>query len=137
MLLWLGATAANGQFLAREERPYNVLSLECKVTRVTPPDHDRDPGYKVNLSAGFYGNSKVRSFDVVHTTVSGKEYHRSDQYTDTNLTDYNGTIRWTGWRSDNRMMVGTLYSAAHGRWRYDEEVRHNDRIETTINTVCH
>jgi hypothetical protein len=95
-----------------------------------------DRSQYLQIITRFYKSSKVRSFHVVHTTVNGKEYRRSDQYTDTNLTDDNGIIRWSGWRSSNRIMVGTLYFV-DGGWYYDEEVTHNDRIETTINTVCH
>jgi hypothetical protein len=129
-------TAANAQFLAKHVSPdYNSIALECMVTRVTPPDHDRDPGYKVNLSAELH-DDKVSSFDAVHTTVSGKEYRRSDQYPNATLTEGRDRIQWSGWwRYGNKQMIGTLYF--NGRWRYDEQAKRNGRVETTINTVCH
>jgi hypothetical protein len=110
--------------------------MECVVAKVVPPDRDRDPGYKVNLSADFEpGSGRVLMFDVIHTTTSGKRYRRSDQYENGNLSGDRNRIQWSGWRG-NVKMVGTLLFD-RGRWFYIEQVGKNGRVETTINTVCH
>jgi hypothetical protein len=126
-------TAANAQFTARQSMP-DYINKECMVAKVTPPDHDRDPGYKVNVSADFE-NGKISGFDAVHTTMSGTEYSRSRQYTNATLESSRNWVQWIGWRHDYRM-VGTLY-LNNGRWRYDEQVFRNGRVQTTINTICH
>jgi hypothetical protein len=49
--LLLATTAAHAEFVLRKP-PTAVngdMYLECAVVRVTPPDHDRNPGYKVTL----------------------------------------------------------------------------------------
>jgi hypothetical protein len=72
----------------------NVSAFECVVTKVTPPDKDKDPGYKVNVSIDGDGNF----VNVVHTTVSGAVYDRADQYkiTENHIMDNNGPNMWFG-----------------------------------------
>jgi hypothetical protein len=135
----LVTTAANAQFTAGNRfslRDY--LGLECMVTKVTPPDHSRDPEYKVNLWGKVNYRSdppNVTEFEATHTTMSGREYPRSAQYSNASLRSNSNWIQWTGWRRGNQM-VGTLYFN-NGRWHYDERITRNGRLETTIETVCH
>lgn len=50
--LVLMTTAAVAQFKAPQlEGEGNFIAMECVVAKVIPPDHDRDPAYKVNLTA--------------------------------------------------------------------------------------
>jgi hypothetical protein len=130
------STAANAQFLAKHVSPnYGGLALECAVTKVTPPDHDRDPGYKVYISVELQGN-KVSSLEATHVTASGKGYRRSEQYPNASLIEGRDRVQWSGWwRYGNKQMTGTLY--LNGRWRYDEQIMRNGRVEMTINTLCH
>jgi hypothetical protein len=53
---------------------------ECVVAKVSPADHDSNPGYKVNLAATFNQNNKIDTFDVIHTRLNGIESKRSEQY---------------------------------------------------------
>jgi hypothetical protein len=129
----LMTNAANAQFLAKQP-PENILVvLECAVTKVTPPDNDRDPGYKVWVSYG--ERDGVSLFEATHVTASGRAYRRSDQYPNATLTEGRDTIQWSGWwRYGNKQMTGTLNLRND---HYDEQVRRNGRIISTINTVCH
>jgi hypothetical protein len=137
LALLLMTTVAGAQFKAQEPSEGNFLSKECMVAKVTPPDHDRDPGYKVKLTAEFNpDNGRVLSFDAVHTTMSGKQYRRSDQYANGALGGDRNRIQWSGWRFGNTQMIGTLH-LGNGRWLYDEQVGKNGRVQTTINTICH
>jgi hypothetical protein len=106
--------------------------------KVTPRDHDNDPGYKVNVWADLTGSypNKLVAFDAIHTMISGKEYQRPEQYTNATLRLNNNVIQWTGWWR-NRQMTGTLLFN-NGHWHYDEQqVDRNRRVLTTINTICH
>jgi hypothetical protein len=138
LALVLMTTAAVAQFKAqRLEGEGNFIAMECVVAKVIPPDHDRDPAYKVSLTAEFNpDNGKVLSFDAVHTAVSGAKYRRSTQYSNGTLVGNRDRIQWSGWRFGNTQMVGILHFG-NGRWLYDEQVGKNGRIQTTINTVCH
>jgi hypothetical protein len=71
--LALMTTVAVAQFKAQQlEGEGNSIAMECVVTKVIPPDHDRDPAYKVNVTSEFNpDNGKVLTFDAVHTTTSG------------------------------------------------------------------
>jgi hypothetical protein len=91
-------TAANAQFTAKHSMP-DYIRKECMVAKVTTPDHDRDPGYMVNVWADLTGGypNKLVAFDAIHTMASGKEYHRSEQYTNATLRLDNNVIQWTGW----------------------------------------
>jgi hypothetical protein len=136
-LLLMTATAA-AQFKAPQlEGEGNLIGMECVIVKVSPPDHDRDPSYKVNLTAEFYpDNGKVSTFDAVHTAVSGRKYRRSNQYSNGALVGNRTGVQWSGWRFGNTEMIGVLHFDK-GRWLYDEQVVKGGRVQTKINTVCH
>src|SRR5262245_20928948 len=70
------ALASVSAHAARPAQPINdSWSLECGLIRVNPPDRDRDPGFKINISI-----SPEEGFMVTHTLISGAVYDRSDQY---------------------------------------------------------
>jgi hypothetical protein len=128
-------SVANAQFLAKHLEPDHFVAMECAVTRVTPPDHDRDPGYKVLVSYGFQEGGKISAFEATHVTASGKSYRRSDQYPNATLTEGRDTIQWSGWwRYGNKFTTGTLHLRSG---RYDEQIKSNGRIISTIDTICH
>jgi hypothetical protein len=122
--MFLMTTAANAQFTAGNHFAHrDYLGLECMVTKITPPDRSRDPEYKVNLWGKVDHRSdppNITEFEATHTTMSGRQYPRSEQYTNASLRSNSNWIQWTGWRRD-RQMVGTLYFS-NGRWRYDERI---------------
>jgi hypothetical protein len=131
------ASVTAGQFMNSEKDSDEGLNYECLVVKVTPADHDRDPGYKVNV---FLDGNGFNS--TVHTTVSGKTYERSDQYT--NLKTWNawkngqGPWMWSGWLPNFGVkMVGTIGTDKGGKVFYDELVYRGDKVATTIHTVCH
>jgi len=102
------------------ERKY---AFECTITKVSPPDKDKDPAYKVNV----WTNDKyiVR---VAHTTVSGAVYYRGEQYGSTNSGPMNnsfedGALMWWG-RSKKHpelTMVGWI-GTLDGKLTYQEDV---------------
>jgi hypothetical protein len=85
----LVTTAANAQFTAGNDFAHRRLSwLGLHVTKVTPPDHSRDPEYKVNLRGAVDHRSdppSITEFEATHTTMSGRKYSRSAQYTNASL----------------------------------------------------
>jgi hypothetical protein len=109
---------------------------ECVVSKVSPADHDSNPGYKVNLTATFNQDSKIDTFEAVHTRLNGIKSKRSEQYASVQLVGDRHRIQWSGWRGKETQMSGTLYFQS-GRWLYDEIIRTNGRIVVTINTACH
>jgi hypothetical protein len=109
---------------------------ECAVTRVTPPYHDRNPGYKVDLHID-REDGRVVAFGVVHTRADGTTVDRSEQYRGDRINWWpNGSAQWTGWYG-NSYMTGT-YNA--GNITYTEVIRGggpNGHVNTTIQTACH
>jgi hypothetical protein len=136
LAIFLTTAVSFAQFKSSHEDEGRLTLWECAVVNVVPPDHDRNPGYKVNLAAEFGDNNNIVSFDVVHTTLDGTTYNRSEQYINGTLVGNRQRIAWSGWRGGNTQMLGTL-GAQGGRWMYTEVVHKNNRTETTINTVCH
>jgi hypothetical protein len=109
---------------------------ECVVAKVSPADHDSNPGYRVNLTATFTQNNKIDTFEAVHTRLNGIQSRRSEQYAGVQLIGDRNRIQWSGWRGKSTQMLGTLYSQ-NGHWVYDETIRQDGRVAVTINSVCH
>ena len=60
----------------------DLLNLECGLIQVSPPDNDRDPIIKIEVSV-FWSPASARNpsgFTVEHHSVDGKVYSREDQY---------------------------------------------------------
>jgi hypothetical protein len=135
--LSLLGTTARADFTNKvEDQDRGRADLECAVVRVRPPEHDRNPGYKVELSIN-YNNGNATSFGVIHTLANGATYDRSKQYNGGRLQSWkDGSARWGGWYG-NRYMVGT-YNAITDTY---VEIVHADgplgRVVTTIETRCH
>jgi hypothetical protein len=135
--LLLATTAAHAEFTLRKDpTPVNGDRYqECAVVRVSPPDHDRNPGYKVTLHLT-YDDGKVTSFGIVHTLADGTTRDRSEQYSGDKLRWWpDGSAQWTGWRGHN-YMTGDYYVSG----RYTEVIRSGGstgRVEVTIDTRCH
>ena len=130
----LAASAASaGSFSKNEENEDTYRGYECVVVQVTPPDRDRDPGYKVNVSI-----EDDKFSTVVHTTRSGREWDRTDQYA--NLKTWraaNGVVWWSGWSRKYQVEMTGALGMDKGQILYVEYVRQNGRLVTTIRTVCH
>lgn len=112
------------------------FSLECAVTRVTPPDLDKNPGYKVNL--GVDAGENMISLSVIHALADGTTIDRSAQYkNNVTLKWVNSRIVWSGYYYNGNLMTGTLYYLNDNNITYTEVIRKKGRIETTIETRCH
>jgi hypothetical protein len=123
-----------------------TFAYECVVDRVTPADHDKDPGYKVNIETDMH-----QFLRVWHTLKSGKIADRTGQYE----PKYNGTKRenadwstsplvWYGPSKANPKLsmygiIGTQNADGTGKLLYVEELfRGNEKKPVmTINTTCH
>jgi hypothetical protein len=106
---------------------------ECGLIQVSPPDRDRDPGFKINLS------TNADNFYVTHMMVSGTTYERTEQYNVQRVwTD--GNFNWVGrsYKNPAIIMVGTFgKNRVTGRMQYVERVYKNNRLETTVASTCH
>jgi hypothetical protein len=105
------------------------------VVKVTPPDHDRNPGYKVEVNITYDDNGKMTSYDIVHVLADGTEKDRSQQYANSRFSWNQNIAQWSGWRGQTKM-VGTFDKR---RSTYTEVIRHGDngKIDALIETKCH
>ena len=89
---------------------------ECSVTKVTPSDKDKDPGYKINLY--FFANGEKLFKRVVHTTRSGAQYNRVAQYTVADKDNYineKGANVWFGTSIKNpSLTMGGIFGWVKG-----------------------
>jgi hypothetical protein len=113
---------------------------ECSVAKVTPPDRDSDPVYKINVYLDAADYSFVK---VVHTMRSGREVSRADQYTK-NVDigkNKNGASTWFGVHGKNpKLAMGGIFGVLkNGQWVYDEMQFMQGRKEPTMvmRSVCH
>ena len=116
------------------------FAYECVVDKVTPPDHDKDPGYKVNVLVNMH-----RIINVMHTTKSGATYYRGAQYTNTwsepGKTSFEDSpLGWGGTskKSPQLRMLGIM-SYINGKPVYEEYLyKGNDKKPVlTVKTTCH
>ena len=120
---------------ARLAEPQQPLSeyWECGLIQVSPPDRDRDPGFKINLVLN------DENFYVGHTMISGQVYSRGDQYNIQRIWA-DGNLNWSGRSYKNQAisMVGTFgKNRSTGRMQYVERIYKNNRLETTVVSTCH
>jgi hypothetical protein len=107
---------------------------ECGLIQVSPPDRDRDPGFKINLVI------TPDSFSATHTAISGATYVRDEQYKNTRSWNEAGALHWSGRsaRNPQRVMVGTFgQNRATGRMQYVEKIYNAGMLETVITSNCH
>ena len=129
------ATAVSQASAATEPEPTEALIVfECADFQVLPPEpKDRDPVYKATIKVGWNKNGFI--FDISHSTVGGKTYVRSEQYTDTQVrkTPTNITWRGTQFRDPRKTMVGEFDFKAG---RYVETIFSGNQIETKSTARC-
>jgi hypothetical protein len=106
---------------SRNPNPHQ-LEWECTDIKTTPPESDKDPISKVNVSITENERGPIKS-EVEHTTVSGKVTRRSEQYEQYRLrNDLEGYV-WRGYSPElNVYMLGRLYFVAT-HWYYHEALR--------------
>jgi CRP-like cAMP-binding protein len=136
--------AASAQTMDGFDLPANngvnkKYAFECVVTKVTPTDKEKDPGYKVNVTINYDG----RFAEVVHTTRSGAVYDRAEQYMVQVNEPYNsnGPNAWYGnsKKHPSVKMLGMFSVFKDGRMTYRELV-FKDGVKqpvTTVDTACH
>jgi hypothetical protein len=127
------ATAAT-QASAATEPTEALIVFECADFQVSPPEpQDQDPVYKATIKVGWNKDSFI--LDISHSTVGGKTYLRSQQYTDTQVRKTPKDITWRGtqFRDPRKTMVGTFDFKAG---RYTEIVYSGNQIETKITARC-
>jgi hypothetical protein len=115
------------------------VSWQCGGAKVTPPDNDRDPVAKTGLMMR-YESSRLVSFDAVHTTISGAEYSRQDQYRDfRQWTGRDGVEYWSGVlvRNPKITMVGAFgWDKGTKLPIYVESVYSSGKLDLTIRMTC-
>jgi hypothetical protein len=137
------AYAATG--MEETAKPERQFAYECVIDRVTPPDHDKDPSYKVNVVTDM---SHIIS--VWHTLKSGKEVDRTTQYDATsgalrkNEDWSTSPLAWYGKSKKSPQLamlgvIGTQNADGTGKLSYVEELyRGNEKKPVlTVNTTCH
>jgi len=112
---------AYSQFQNKElPNPTSPVNLECGIIAQTA-DRDTDRVYKIDVQIKFEDSGKPTRLNIVHTTVSGKEYTRSDQYTDGKIVQKPNTLEWVWYGSrKNEMMLGTVLRNDQDEWYYSE-----------------
>jgi hypothetical protein len=140
------AASASAQTMDGTPAPVERYAYECVVDKVTPPDHDNDPGYKVNIMLDM-----THIDQVWHTRKSGKTADRAAQYAATSMAKRKGEdwktspLIWFGKSKKNPhlSMLGTIGTniGNYGKDNlvYIEELfRDNEKKPiVTISTVCH
>jgi hypothetical protein len=116
------------------------LEWECTDIKTTPPESDKDPISKVNVSITENERGPIKS-QVEHTTVSGKVIRRSEQYEQYRLRNNIDGYVWRGYSPAlNMYMLGRLYFVG-GRWYYHEALRqgadgHPGKLLMFMDSAC-
>jgi len=137
-VMLLALTAANAFERTPPETPFG--SYECVPIKRVGQD-DPDPVYKVEVNLTGDDKGMLSSMDVFHTTVSGKIYNRSTQFTvDATLTQVAGHLeyRWSGTRSNSAYsMVGVMAKPEGKAWQYTETFYNRGKQTYAMISVCH
>jgi hypothetical protein len=117
----------------------NGTALECVPLRSTEHGPDRDPVYKTSVSLTLENGSTPTDISVVHTTVSGMNYNRSEQYHDGNIWQMPHKTQWfwKGYRG-NLTMVGEIMRSTRYEWWYTEKIFDpSGRLDFAMEERCH
>jgi hypothetical protein len=126
---------------------------ECSFHKETPATADRDPVYKTELYVMYDQTSNrqvmpVVAFNVRHTTRSGEQYERDDQYTNLHVgwqiaaNRKSGSQTWTGdsVRYPNLRIIGQLKWTNNAKGllgTYSEYFYRNGVLANTVTAQCH
>jgi hypothetical protein len=126
---------------------------ECSFHKETPAMADRDPVYKTELYVMYDQTSNrqvmpVVAFNVRHTTRSGEQYERDDQYTNLHVgwqiaaNRKSGSQTWTGdsVRYPNLRIIGQLKWTNNAKGllgTYSEYFYRNGVLANTVTAQCH
>lgn len=144
LLAWCGPTAAQFKATGGGGMTFGHGNFECGVVQVSPRDNDPDPIYKINISVGFLDGepAKLDTMTIVHASVDGKIYPRSDQYSNDKLFQVPGKLEvtWQGhWKKNTAVVMnGRIWNDANNRrWFYSEDQYKNGRQEMHMLSICH
>jgi hypothetical protein len=118
-------------------------AYECGIVSLEPRDRDSDPIYKIDINLSFAEDdkTKVTEMNVVHTSVTGKNYPRSDQYGPATLNQVSNhaDLSWRGvWKKNNAVyMVGRFWMDGDGRLKYVEVQSRNGSPQMKMLSICH
>jgi hypothetical protein len=117
-------TGAANAFVKASPAPIeDSTTLECVPTSISPPDHDRNPTYKIVVNLEL-DSGQLRGLSATHVAVNGNEYDRNEQYGNANIWQKPGYTEWywqgTRLRGDRSVMTGRLYRTAGQQWFYEE-----------------
>jgi hypothetical protein len=134
-------TTANAEFKNTPPQQVNDLTyLECVPVRSTESVyHDRDPVYKTQVSLTLENHSSPTAIYVGHTTMSGSDYDRSDQYNHAAIwqTPHKNQWFWKGYRGD-LTMVGEIKRDITNEWWYGEQIfGPNGGLRFAMAEKCH
>jgi hypothetical protein len=122
-----------------------IHSLEwvCHDIVSVPDDHDRDPIKEIVVSATYDNSglvSVIKRFEVAHISKSGKEYHRSKQY-----SVFAASVDGPSWRGYqprfHRSMWGEIVNV-NGVTHYREVANagnvddHQGKVISRTDSVC-
>jgi archaellum component FlaF (FlaF/FlaG flagellin family) len=106
--------------------------LSVRMTTQVGSDRSRNPEYKVNVSV-IYNGGQIQSMSVIHTLMNGQEVDRSEQYSNSRLSQRNNVATWVGYRGPLQM-TGVFNP---NNMTYVEYITRNGHLETKIDTRCH
>jgi hypothetical protein len=114
-------------------------NLECVPVVLQPPDHDRNPIYKISVNLQL-DNGRTKEINVQHTASDGTTYDRSHQYSNASIWQnpgYNESY-WEGTRMRGRYtMTGRIYRAERGQWFYEETLFERGQQKFFMRSRCH
>jgi hypothetical protein len=120
--------------------------LVCGIISLWPPEKDDDPVHVVEVIPGFdYSNNTrgaLQTLLVKHTTIFGRVFTRSDQYSGDYLRQTPGQLEiiWRGTLKKNGgvKMVGRIWNErSNGRWYYSENIEDNGQPRMKMLAGCH
>jgi hypothetical protein len=142
LALLMTSTAAFAQFKPThgvDDNGWGSGLFECGIV-LFPHDNDRDPIYKINVNLSFDGTGvgqELRGITVAHTSVTGKIYERSDQYSSDAVDVVDGKLEahWRGrWTKNNSVIMrGRIWNErSDGKWYYTENAP-----QMRLLSICH
>jgi hypothetical protein len=115
----------------------------CRDIVSVPDDHDRDPIKEIVVSVTYDDSgsaSVIKNLEVAHISKSGKEYHRSKQY-----SFFNASVDGPSWRGYqprfNRSMWGEIVNVS-GVSHYREVAHaghsgdHPGKVLSRTDSIC-
>jgi hypothetical protein len=116
-------------------------AFECGVISLRPPDGDRDPIKTITITVKVNDAGNLTNMEVIHNSVFGKHYVRSEQYGYSKLEQEPGKLdaTWVGvlTRNPNVIMAGRIFNrASDHKWFYREIIEEHGRTKMDMLAGC-